>query len=427
MGVLRKEQINPAVPSKERVLVLLDKGGQNWYMRIRSSGRYRYVSLATPDLDQARRKAYINPPEPNEKQGLSIKRALSDFQESRQQLLDAPGDTKSIRLNTFKAYKARIASLIKYFEQKRVLDKDRRVRGVGSLKEADFSAYHSWREIQGAMQSTIKTEISQINSILSWFYENQYINNPIKLKLPKYDPDKYRKPNRLLTDEEDRILRITLKRLCNSGDDEKDRRWNLYHLWLQWLEDTFARPHEARQLCLHDVKEFIIEGRIAVQYYTKPGTKTGERLVYVISSVKKHLITLYESWGLSITDSSPLFLLPSGTPPSSSWYSEQWKKLVNECGFKCKPRELTQYSLRHQGINTLLVQGVATTKVADLAGHSLAIQQAIYKKYSLENDHSVLRTDNRRSRHQKQVICTADLPEPWEISPETGEWFDERE
>ena len=115
MSVIRKEEINPAVPSKERVLVLLDKGGKNWYVRIRAFGRYRLVSLGTPDLMEARRKAFLEPPEPNEKYSYSIKKALREFQESRQQLMDSPSDIKNIRLNTFKAYKARIASLDKFF------------------------------------------------------------------------------------------------------------------------------------------------------------------------------------------------------------------------------------------------------------------------------------------------------------------------
>ena len=105
-----------------------------------------------------------------------------------------------------------------------------------------------------------------------------------------------------------------------------------------------------------------------------------------------------------------------------------WKKLIVECGFKVKHREMTQYSLRHQGINTLLVQGVAPTKVADLAGHSLAIQQRIYKKYQLEDDHSVLRDDTlRRKKKTIPLSMDADHPFPWEIDPEIGEWFPEEQ
>jgi len=100
--------------------------------------------------------------------------------------------------------------------------------------------------------------------------------------------------------------------------------------------------------------------------------------------------------------------------------------LIAECGFKVKPRELTQYSMRHQGINTLLVQGVPPTKVADLAGHSLQIQQRIYKKYSLEEDHSVLREDTPKASTRKVKLSSdADLPQPWEVDPATGEWFPE--
>jgi len=111
-----------------------------------------------------------------------------------------------------------------------------------------------------------------------------------------------------------------------------------------------------------------------------PACCCGERLVYAASKVKGKLLLLYQSWGLPVAPESPLFLLPTGQPPSRTWFSEQWRLLIAECGFKVKSRELTQYSLRHQGINALLVQGVPPTKVADLAGHSLAIQQRIYKK-----------------------------------------------
>jgi integrase len=103
-----------------------------------------------------------------------------------------------------------------------------------------------------------------------------------------------------------------------------------------------------------------------------------------------------------------------------------WKKLMGECGFKVKSRELTQYSLRHQGINDLLVQGVPPTKVADLAGHSLSIQQRIYKKYSLEGDHTVLRNDGKNKKQKPIPLTTdADIPHPWEIDPQTGDWFPE--
>ena len=172
------------------------------------------------------------------------------------------------------------------------------------------------------------------------------------------------------------------------------------------------------------MREEQIDGKTSVKFYTRPETKTGERLVYAASKVKGNLLRLYESWGLSITPESPLFLLPTGTPPSSTWFTDQWRTLIAECGFKVKPRELTQYSMRHQGINTLLVQGVPPTKVADLAGHSLQIQQRIYKKYSLEEDHSVLREDAPKTSTRKVTLTTnADLAEPWEIDPTTGEWF----
>ena len=80
--------------------------------------------------------------------------------------------------------------------------------------------------------------------------------------------------------------------------------------------------------------------------------------------------------------------------------------------------------LRPQGINTLLVQGVAPTKVADLAGHSLTIQQRIYKKYKLQDDHSVLRDDTlRQNKKTVPLSMDADHPFPWEIDPERGEAF----
>ena len=102
---------------------------------------------------------------------------------------------------------------------------------------------------------------------------------------------------------------------------------------------------------------------------------------------------------------------------------------MNECGFTSKPRELTQYSLRHQGINALLMQGVAPTKVADLAGHSLAIQQKIYKKYSLEDDHTVLKNPiparSRKETSSRPTFSNHDLPYPWEVDTETSEAFNE--
>ena len=424
MGVIAKEEINPAVPDKQRVLVRLDRGGQNWYLRLRQHGRYRFVSLGTPDLTDARRKAFLDPPQTNEMHGRSIRRALLEFQESRQQLMDAPAAKKSLRLNTFKTYKARVHALIAYFEYRQVANKQFAVKTVGSLTESDFSNYMEWRLRSGKMLTTIKTEISQINTILSWFAKNNYILQPIKVELPQVDLDKYRQPNRLLTEEEDRTLRETLKLLRNCGDPQKEKRWQLYSLWLEWLQDTFARPHECRLLRFSDVKEFMIDGKIAVQFRTKTDTKTGDRLVYATSRVKSKLLDLYASWFLEISPSSHLFLLPNGSPPSSSWYSDMWKKLIAECGFRVESRELTQYSLRHQGINTLLVQGVPPTKVADLAGHSLAIQQKIYKKYKLENDHSVLRDDAKRRRNPTIPLTKdTDIPFPWEVNPETGERF----
>ena len=424
MGVIAKEEINPAVPDKTRILVLLDRGGRNWYMRLRQGGRYRFISLKTPDLSDARRKAFLDPPEPNEKHGRSIRRALLEFQESRQQLMDAPGETKSIRLNTFKTYKARVQSLNLFFDQLQVVNKEFKVKTVGSLTAGDFATYRNWREKDGKMLTTIKTEIAQINAILSWFHENQYIPNIIKVGSPIFDPDKYRKPNRLLEGQEETVLKTALRKLCTSGDLEREKRWHLYALWLEWLEDTFTRPHECRLLRFTDVNEFLIDGKIAVQFSTRPETKTGERLVYAVSRVKSKLLNLYESWGLDVTPVSPLFLLPQDRPPSSSWFSDMWKKLIKECGFNIKPRELTQYSLRHQGINTLLVQGVPPTKVADLAGHSLSIQQKIYKKYKLKDDHSVLREVKTRKVNTTVSLTTdTDLPFPWEKDPRTGEFF----
>ena len=424
MSVIAKEEINPAVPDNRRLLVRLDKGGQNWYLRLRQNGRYRYVSLKTPDLAEARRSAFLNPPEPNPKQALSIRKALLDFQESRQQLMDAPGDTKSIRLNTFKTYKARVDSLLRFFENQRILKKEIKTRPIGSLAVGDFAAYQHWREKQGIMITTIRHEINQINAILSWFHDNGYIQNLIKLPLPKVDRDKYRQPNRLLEEKEEKILWQTLWNLSSCGDPEPEKRWKLYACWLEWLQDTFTRPHECRLLSFSDVKEFMVEGKIAVQFTTRPETKTGERLVYATSNIKSKLLRLYQSWGLHIPPTAPLFLLPQGRPPSSTWYADMWKKLITQCGFKVKPRELTQYSLRHQGINKLLVQGVPPTKVADLAGHSLTIQQRIYKKYKLQDDHSVLR-DEKKKKNTQIVALTTDTDHsfPWEVDPATGEAF----
>ena len=84
--------------------------------------------------------------------------------------------------------------------------------------------------------------------------------------------------------------------------------------------------------------------------------------------------------------------------------------------------------MRSQGINELLVQGVAPSKVAGLAGHSLTMQQSIYKKYRLEDDHSVLRDDKKKPQKKRNLITTdADLPYPWEVNPKTGEWFDDND
>jgi len=424
LGAIAKEEINPAVPDRQRVLVRLDKGGQNWYLRLRQHGRYRFISLKTADLTEARRKAFIDPPSCNPKQALPIRRALFEFQESRQQLMDAPADSRNIRLNTFKTYKARVQALVKFFEYMQYANKLPKAKLVGSLTASDFAAYRHWREKEGRMLTTIKTEISQINTILTWFYDNGYISNPIRISLPHVNTSKYRQPNRLLTESEEVVLKSTLNQLCSCGDDEKEQRWRLYSYWLEWLQDTFSRPHECRLLRFTDVREHLIDGKTAIQFQTRPETKTGVRLVYATSNVKSKLLRLYESWHLEISPSSPLFLLPKGTSPSSSWYSDMWKQLVIECGFNVKPRELTQYSLRHQGINTLLVQGVPPTKVADLAGHSLTIQQRIYKKYSLEDDHSVLRDDTSVKKRRPTVLSTDyDLPHPWEIDPDTGEWF----
>jgi integrase len=428
LGVVAKEEINPAVPDKKRVLVLLSKGGQNWYLRLRQQGRYRFISLGTPDLAEARRTAFLNPPEPNPKQSLTIRKALLDFRESRQQLMDAPGETKSIRLNTFKTYKARVDALIRFFEEQQVVKKEFQIKRVGSLTDADFTTYRYWRDRQGKMLTTIKTEISQINTILSWFYDNEYIPAPIKIPLPTVKPEKYRKPNRLLEEAEEKLLKSTLRQLSSTGDPERQARWRLYALWLEWLEDTFTRPHECRLLRFTDVQEHYIEGKTTVQFSTRPETKTGERLVYATSKVKGKLLKLYEGWGLNIEPVSPLFLLPQGRQPSATWFGTMWQKLIAKCGFKVKPRELTQYSLRHQGINTLLVQGVPPTKVADLAGHSLTIQQKIYKKYSLDGDHTVLRDDSKKSKSKGYALSTnTDLPYPWEVHPDTGEWFAEDE
>ena len=97
------------------------------------------------------------------------------------------------------------------------------------------------------------------------------------------------------------ILKDTLKRLSRTGDPEKQQRWRLYGYWVQWLQDTFSRPHECRLLRFTDVREFRVEGKTAIQFYTRPETKTGERLVYATSNVKGNLLRLYETWRLPIT------------------------------------------------------------------------------------------------------------------------------
>jgi len=426
LGVIAKEQINPALPDKKRFLVRLSNGGQNWYLRQRVQGRYRDRSLGTADLTAARRSASLNPPDANPLEALSIKKALLAFQESRQKLLDAPGETQSIRLNTFKAYKNRVQTLIAFFESQRLRNHEYRLKNVGSISSADFYLYKTVREREGIMATTIKTELSEINTILSWLHQNGYMSNRIKISLPKVRTDKFRQPNRLPSDTEIYIIKQKLKHLSTTGDPQKQMRWQLFGFWLQWLEDTFARPHELRMLRLKDVREYYVDGKFAVQFYTRPESKTGERLVYAASKVYSSLIDLYQSWGLLITPESSLFLLPTGHPPSSSWYRDQWCKLIDFCGFQVKARELTMYSFRHQGINALLHQGVPPHKVADLAGHSLAIQQRIYKKYSLEDDHSVLRRKSHPSSKMTPTASANDLPFPWEIdSTLSGGWTEE--
>jgi site-specific recombinase XerD len=425
MGVKQKEEINPGLPSNQRYLVRLHNSGNNWYLKTRVHGKYIHKSLKTQDLREARQIAVANPPDINRQSSATIKRALLDFLESRQQLIDAPTDEKSIRLNTFKTYKARVSALIEYFETLKIAKKETTSRTVGSLKESDFAGYRHWRERNGIMITTIKTEISQINTILGWLCDHEYISKRLVLKLPKVDTDKIRPANRLTTDAERKILDRTLNHLCQTGDDASQRNWNLYRLWLQWLEETFTRPHESRMLKMSDVKEKRVEGQLAVQFYTSTYTKTGKRLVYAASGVKSELVRLYRLWNVRITSDSPLFVLPStNRSPSVTWFSDKWKQLIKESGLTVSSRELTQYSLRHEGINTLLTQGIPATKVADLAGHSLSVQQRIYKKYQLENDHSVLRRDDLANTSQAiDTGIDADIPFPWEIDQETGEWF----
>lgn len=425
MAVTQREEINPGLPSKKTYLVRLSNSGQNWYLRVRVNGRYLHRSLKTKDLKEARQRAVALPPDASIRLSVSLKRALLDFQESRQQLIDAPLEQKSIRLNTFKIYKARVASLIHYFDYLGAAKKENATRLVSSLKASDFSGYRYWREKSGIMLTTIKTEISQINTILSWLHENDYIDNKIVLKLPRVDIDKFRPANRLLTTKEKSALERALNKLCNSGDKNNRRNWQLYRLWLKWLEETFTRPHESRMLKIQDVKEICIGNKIAVQFYTSSNTKTGRRLVYAASRVKSDLIAFYNEWNIAITRDSHLFILPSTKKsPSVSWFAEKWKHLLDAAGLTPSSRELTQYSLRHEGINTLLMQGVPASKVADLAGHSLSIQQRIYKKYQLENDHSVLRDQSLSKLHQAvETKVDADIPYPWEIDQLTGQWF----
>jgi integrase len=425
MGIVQREEINPGLPSKQMYLVRLANSGQNWYLRIREKGRYRHKSLKTDNLTEARRAAVYNPPETNSKSSVTVKRALLDFLESRQQLIDAPSEDKPIRENTFKTYKARVKCLISYFDQLKVVKKELSTRDVGSLKEQDFAGYKHWREKSGIMVTTVKTEISQINTILGWLYENEYMTDRLIIKLPKVDPDKLRPANRLPSSKERKILQSTLNKLCENGSILSQRNWKVYRLWLQWLEETYTRPHECRLLKMSDVSEVKVDGTIAVQFYTSPTTKTGKRLVYAASNVKSELISLYREWKIRVTADSDLFILPSsGKCPSSSWFTDQWKALIKEAGIKVVSRELTQYSFRHEGINNLLTQGVAPTKVADLAGHSLQVQQRIYKKYQLENDHSVLRRDDLvNTSIAAPTGIDADIPYPWEFDEETGKWL----
>jgi len=425
MAIVQREEINPGLPSKKIYLVRISNSGLNWYLRIRANGKYIHKSLKTQDLREARQIVTSNPLEVGKQTSVSIKRALLDFLESRQQLIDAPTEEKSIRLNTFKTYAARVNSLIEYFDFMKVIKKETSVRTVESLKESDFSGYRHWREKSGIMITTIKTEMSQINTILGWLHENEYLEKRILVKLPKIDTDKIRPANRLPTEKEKKVLISTLAKLCESGEKSDQRNWQLYRLWLQWLEDTFTRPHESKMLKLSDVKEVKVGTKLAVQFYTNKQTKTGRRLVYAASSVKSELVKLYCQWNMRITIDSPLFVLPStNKSPSVSWFSDKWKQLINAACISVSSRELTQYSLRHEGINTLLTQGIPATKIADLAGHSLSVQQRIYKKYQLENDHSVLRKDDlKNSTNIAETRINADIPNPWEIDEETGKWF----
>ena len=51
------------------------------------------------------------------------------------------------------------------------------------------------------------------------------------------------------------------------------------------------------------------------------------------------------------------------------------------------------------------------------------MQQKTYKKYSLVNDHSVLRDDSVSSKRKGKPLNTnADIPFAWEYGPH-GEWF----
>lgn len=411
MGFTRLEHINPAAPNRLRVLVQLDKGGANWYLRVRENGRYRSKSLKTPDLSEARRIATHNPPKVDRVSNLSVRQALNAFLESKQKLLDSPlpaheDEPNPIRLNTFSTYRTRVNLLLKYFRFLSVSTYYGQPIPLGAIGLKELNGYCEWRQrtspAKKLSSSTMRQEVIQINAIWKWFEEQEFLKSAVALDLKKYRKTKTksgaRRVNRLMTPYERSKIADVLEKQCLSENRDTAYGWKLFRLWLTWLEDTFTRPHESRLLRFSDIKVASESGRhTSVSFYTDASTKTGRRFVYATSNVCAELIKLYRSEGISVSKEDFLFFFRSGKTPSASWFSEKWLDLMSLCQFQLQPRELTMYSLRHQGINTLLNQGVAPVKVAELAGHSLQIQQSIYKQLNLEGDKTVLR-DPRKPR-----------------------------
>ena len=430
MGFLRLEHINPAAPNRLRVLVQLDKGGANWYLRVRVNGRYRSKSLKTPDLSEARRIATHNPPSVGASSSLSVRQALNAFLECKQKLLDSPlpaheDEPSPIRFNTFSTYRTRVNLLLRYFRFLSDTVYSGKSIPLDSIGLKELNGYTSWRQRTSSgkklASATMRHEVIQINAIWKWFYEQDYLKSALSIDLKKYRKSMYksgaRRVNRLMTPYERSKIAEVLEKQSLSLNPDTAYSWKLFKLWLSWLEDTFTRPHESRMLRFSDIK-VISEGvnHKSVSFYTDPSTKTGRRFVYATSNVCGELIQFYRSEGKLVSKEDFLFSLRSGNAPSASWFSEKWLDLMKLCQFQLQPRELTMYSLRHQGINTLLNQGVAPVKVAELAGHSLQIQQSIYKQLNLDGDKSVLRNPSKTRHRPKDVELDEFIHQafPWE-------------